>query len=183
MEISKRWNRQTCTCPQWGFNISSSGGLYQYHQYPSSTDPDNNESPPDEGIMVQQMTGRSDGISIAEQDGKQIFVGVANVGEIDAVSSVPHLPTTINGRDGTTLLRLGHHRGYRNGALAAATRSVNSSNEFYGHRCFKLHAQCDHVVYRSCWSNNRRGENNSVTVRIRPSEFLVLGRPIDRSSD
>ena len=88
-----------------GSTYRAAEGLYQYHQYPSSTDPDNNESPPDEG-----HPGPTDdweirwNLSIAEQDGKQIFVGVANVGEIDAVSSVPHLPTTINGRDGTTLL-------------------------------------------------------------------------------
>ena len=124
MEISKRWNRQTCTCPQWGFNISSSGGLYQYHQYPSPTDPDNNGSPPDEG-----HPGPTDdweirwNLSMAEQDGKQILLELLTL--VKLMLSHPFLIflQQLTEEMERPCFPAGPPPRYWNGALAAATRS------------------------------------------------------------
>ena len=165
-----------------GSTYRAAEGLYQYHQYPSSADPDNNNPSPEEEQSgpIDDWEIRWD-LSIAEQDAKQIFVGVARIGEIDAVSSVPHLPTTINGRDGTTLLSgwattdgIGMEHWQRqpdpNRILAIQNfMDTDASN-------YMLNAIMLYIPQGAAGITIVENENNTATIRIRPSEFLV---PLD----
>ena len=76
----------------WSGEVSEKTVVCSYHRYPM-----------DERVseMVDQITWN---LSIAEQMGHEVFVGVANVAEIDEVSSVPSLPNEVYGRDGSILL-------------------------------------------------------------------------------
>ena len=62
-------------------------GSYQIHTYNTPLTPKNNDA-----IAAGDVPELTWHLKIAEQSGREVYIGAVNVGEIDAVSMVPHLP-------------------------------------------------------------------------------------------
>lgn len=88
-------------------------GAYQVHNYQRPLRLSKNQNPEDPGGSGHNYSGAQGedrdsiiewDLLIAKQEGRDVLVGAVNVGEIDAVCMVPHLPNFADSNQGSILL-------------------------------------------------------------------------------